>query len=296
MRELEKDGIGRPSTYAPIVQTIQDRGYVRQEARRFFATRLGMAVTGILVENFPNVMDVKFTAQMETDLDLVGEGKADWANLVDGFYQPFEARLNEAMASSQPLKGAPAPNGEKCPLCGSEMTVRYSQHGAFLGCSRYPECQGTGRLPDEEGEPDEAGLAGVACPECGGSMRKQRSRFGFFLACNSYPGCKGTRPVDKNGKAVILPDVKLDCNLCGKPMRVMSGRRGPFLACSGYPECRNTKHLDKDGKVVELPDAGGTVCDKCGSPMTARMSRRGPFLSCSAYPKFRNAKPLPRGE
>ena len=298
VRELEKDGIGRPSTYAPIVQTIQDRGYVRQEARRFFATRLGMAVTGILSENFPDVMDVGFTAQMESDLDRVEEGKADWTSLIDSFYQPFEAKLNDAMLSSQPLKGAPAPNGEKCPVCGSDMTVRYSQRGAFLGCSRYPECQGTGRLPDEEGEPepDEAELAGVVCPECGGPMQQRRSRFGVFLACVSYPACKGTRPVGRDGKVVILPDIKRDCEICGKPMRVKSGRRGPFLACSGYPECRNTKHLDKEGKVVELPDAGGVVCDKCGSPMMVRLSTRGPFLSCSAYPKCRNAKPLPGKE
>ncbi len=299
VRELEKEGIGRPSTYAPIVQTIQERGYVRQETRRFFATQLGLAVTGILKDNFPDIMNVKFTAQMESDLDKVEEGKVEWSNLVDRFYKPFEVRLKEAMESSQPLKGVPAPNGEKCPQCGADMMVRYSQRGAFLGCSRYPDCAGTRQLPGEDGsdaEGDDAALEGEVCPECGSPMAKKRSRFGAFLACTGYPNCKCTRPIAKNGQVVKLPDVKRDCEKCGKPMVVKSGKRGPFLACSGYPECRNTKHLDKDGNVVELPEVEGAICDKCGAPMVVRMSRRGPFLACSAYPKCRNAKPIPKAE
>ncbi len=298
VRELEKEGIGRPSTYAPIVQTIQERGYVRQENRRFHATQLGMAVTGILKDNFPDIMDIKFTAQMESDLDRVEEGEVKWDKLVDGFYKPFDKRLKDAMESTQPLKGVPAPNGEKCPQCESDMMIRYSQRGAFLGCSRYPECAGTRQLPGEEGEnePDDAELEGEVCPDCGAPMVKKRSRFGVFLACSSYPNCKCTRPIAKNGKVVKLPDTKRDCEKCGKPMVVKSGRRGPFLACSGYPECRNTKHLDKNGEVVDLPEINGVTCEKCGSEMIVRMSRRGPFLACSGYPKCRNAKPIPKEE
>ncbi len=298
VRELEKEGIGRPSTYAPIVQTIQERGYVRQENRRFFATQLGLAVTGILKDNFPDIMNVKFTAQMESDLDRVEEGEVEWSSLVDRFYKPFETRLKDAMASSQPLKGVPAPNGEKCPICGADMMIRYSQRGAFLGCSKYPDCAGTRQLPGEDGsgEIDDDALAGEVCPDCGAPMAKKRSRYGVFLACSTYPNCKCTRPIAKNGQVVKLPDVKRDCDKCGKPMVVKSGRRGPFLACSGYPECRNTKHLDKDGNVVELPAVDGEICDKCGQPMVVRMSRRGPFLACSAYPKCRNAKPIPKNE
>ncbi len=187
VRELEREGIGRPSTYAPIVQTIQERGYVRQENRRFFATQLGMAVTGILVDNFPDIMDVKFTAQMESDLDRVEEGKVEWSKLVDHFYKPFETKLKDAMESSQALKGVPAPNGEKCPQCEADMMIRYSQRGAFLGCSKYPDCAGTRQLPGEEGEnePDDEALAGEVCPDCGSPMTKKRSRFGVFLACSA---------------------------------------------------------------------------------------------------------------
>lgn len=298
VRELEKEGIGRPSTYAPIVQTIQERGYVRQENRRFFATQLGLAVTGILKDNFPDIMNVKFTAQMESDLDKVEEGEINWSTLVDSFYKPFETRLKEAMDSSQPLKGVPAPNGEKCPQCGADMMVRYSQRGAFLGCSKYPECAGTRQLPGEDGfgDTDDADVEGEVCPDCGAPMTKKRSRFGVFLACSAYPNCKCTRPLAKNGQVVKLPEIKRDCEKCGKPMQVKSGRRGPFLACSGYPECRNTKHLDKEGNVVDLPEVEGVMCDKCGSPMVVRMSRRGPFLACSGYPKCRNAKPIPKPE
>ncbi|MDR1613527.1 MAG: type I DNA topoisomerase [Planctomycetota bacterium] len=298
VRELEKEGIGRPSTYAPIVQTIQERGYVRQENRRFHATRLGLAVTGILTDNFPDIMNVKFTARMESDLDRVEEGEVEWDKLVDSFYKPFETRLREALETSRPLKGAPAPNGEKCPLCGADMTIRYSQRGAFLGCSRYPECAGTRPLPGEDGDQDEGGESpgGEVCPECGAPMAKKRSRYGLFLACTAYPKCKGTRPIARNGQVVKLPETRRDCEKCGKPMVVKSGRRGPFLACSGYPECRNTKHIDKNGAVVELPAIKGASCEKCGAEMVVRMSRRGPFLACSAYPKCKNAKPLPKEE
>ncbi len=296
VRELEKEGIGRPSPYAPIVQTIIERDYVRQENRRFYATQLGLAVTEILKENFPDIMDVKFTAQMESDLDRVEEGEVEWSNLVDRFYKPFEARLKEAMVNSPPLKGAAAPNGEKCPKCGADMVIRYSKRGAFLGCSKYPDCPGTRELPGEGAGPDGAEEGEpVECPECGKPMARKRSRFGMFLACTGYPECKCTRPIGKNGEVVVLPDVKRDCEKCGKPMLVKAGKRGPFLACSGYPECKNTKHLDKEGKVVELPEIEA-VCDKCGAPMVVRMSRRGPFLACSAYPKCRNAKPLPKPE
>ncbi len=296
VRELEKEGIGRPSTYAPIIQTIVERDYVRQENRRFYATRLGLAVTDILKENFPDIMDVKFTAQMESDLDRVEEGEVEWSNLVDRFYKPFEARLKEAMVNSPPLKGAAAPNGEKCPKCGADMVIRYSKRGAFLGCSKYPDCPGTMELPGEGGEAEGEGEGEpVECPECGKPMARKRSRFGMFLACTGYPECKCTRPIGKNGEVVVLPDIKRDCEKCGKPMLVKSGKRGPFLACSGYPECKNTKHLDKEGKVVELPEIEA-VCDKCQSPMVVRMSRRGPFLACSAFPKCRNAKPIPKPE
>ena len=295
VRALEKEGIGRPSTYAPIVQTIQDRGYVRLEKRSFHATELGIAVTDLLLASFEDIMDLAFTAKMEGDLDKVEEGDAVWYEVVDNFFKPFTEKLETATKEVESLKGKPAPNGEKCPLCGGDMVIRYSARGAFLGCVNYPECKGLMAMPGEESEEDED-QEPVSCPKCGNPMIKKKSRYGDFYACSSYPACNQTLPIGKDGKPVELPKIKMDCEKCGKEMIVKMGKNGPFLACSGYPDCKNTKHLDKDGKIIELPDLSEIKCDKCGAPMIARMSRRGPFMACSAFPKCRNAKPIPGSE
>ena len=295
VRALEKEGIGRPSTYAPIVQTIQDRGYVRLEKRSFHATELGIAVTELLLASFKDIMDLAFTAKMEGDLDRVEEGEAVWYKIVDDFFKPFTENLDKATKEVEALKGRSAPNDEKCPLCGSDMVVRYSARGAFLGCSKYPDCKGLMSMPGEEQEGSDD-IEPVSCPKCGNPMIKKSSRYGEFLACSSYPACNQTLPIGKDGKIVELPDIKKDCPKCGKEMVVKLGKNGPFLACSGYPECQTTMHLDKDGKIIQLPDLSDIKCDKCGAPMIARMSRRGPFMACSAFPKCRNAKPIPGSE
>ncbi len=296
VKALEKEGIGRPSTYAPIIKTISDRGYVRLENRYFHASELGMAVNDILVQNFENIMDLKFTAGMESDLDQVENGQTDWVKLVDDFYQPFLERLDKAGKEAEALKGRPWEGEEKCPLCGSGLVVRYSVNGAFLGCEKYPECKGLIPMPGEKGEEAEP-EADVDCPECGSPMIMKTSRYGKkFLACSKYPECKTTLSVDKEGKPVELPKVEMNCDVCGKPMEVKMGRRGPFLACTGYPDCKNTMPLDKEGKPVILPKVEGEVCEKCGKPMDVKMGRRGPFLACTGFPKCRNAKPLPGEE
>ncbi len=295
VRALEKEGIGRPSTYAPIVQTIQDRGYVRLEKRSFHATELGIAVTELLLASFEDIMDLAFTAKMESDLDKVEEGEAVWYKIIDDFFKPFTEKLDKATKEVEALKGRSAPNAEKCPLCGADMVVRYSARGAFLGCSKYPECNGLMAMPGEEQEQTDE-LEPVSCPKCGNPMIKKSSRYGEFLACSSYPACNQTLPLGKDGKPVELPEIKRDCPKCGKEMVVKMGKNGPFIACSGYPDCQTTMHLDKDGNIIELPDLSDVKCDKCGAPMIARMSRRGPFMACSAFPKCRNAKPIPGSE
>ncbi len=298
VKALEKEGIGRPSTYAPIIKTINDRGYVRLENRSFHATELGMAVNDILIGNFDDIMDLKFTANMENSLDEVEQGKVDWVALVDNFYKPFDEKLEKALKDAEPLKGRPWDGDEKCPLCGGDLVVRYSVNGAFLGCGNYPECKGLIPMPGELSEDENAEPAEVVpCPECGSNMVLKKSRYGKeFLACSKYPECKTTMSVDKDGKPVELPKIQRDCDECGKPMEVKMGRRGPFLACSGYPDCKNTMPIDKDGNVIVLPKVEGEVCEKCGSPMEVKMGRRGPFLACTGFPKCRNAKPLPGEE
>jgi DNA topoisomerase-1 len=294
VRALEKEGIGRPSTYAPIIRTIRERGYVRLENRAFHATELGMAVNDILVRNFDQVMEYKFTADMEANLDKVEHGQVDWVTLVDDFYKPFSLRVEEATKLAEPLKNKPWTGEEKCPLCQSDLVMRYSKNGAFLGCSTYPDCKGLLSMPGEDDESDGPKGDPVDCPSCGKLMMLKTSRYGKeFLACTGYPECKTTLSVDKEGKPIALPEISRDCDKCGKPMEVKVGRRGPFLACSDYPQCKYTLPIDKEGQVVVLPMIEGEVCEKCGSEMIVKTGRRGPFLACSAYPKCKNAKPLP---
>ncbi|MBI9097712.1 MAG: type I DNA topoisomerase [Spirochaetaceae bacterium] len=301
VKAMEKEGIGRPSTYAPIIKTIRDRGYVRLEKRAFHATELGMAVNDILLRNFTNIMDLQFTAGMEESLDEVEQGNKDWVRVIDEFYKPFLSRLEEAMEKAEPLKGRDYDGEETCPLCGGPLVIRYSKNGAFLGCKNYPECKGLISMPggefDDDDEDSDIKAVEVDCPECGKPMILKTSRYGKkFYACTGYPECKTTLSADKEGKPVEMPKIERDCNKCGKPMVVKAGRSGNFLACSGYPDCKNTLPIDKDGNVVDVPDVSGEICDKCGSEMVVKMGRRGPFLACSAFPKCRNAKPLPGGE
>ncbi|MDC7221921.1 MAG: type I DNA topoisomerase [Spirochaetales bacterium] len=297
VRALEKEGIGRPSTYAPIIKTIRERGYVRLEKRAFHATELGMAVNDMLVNNFSDIMALKFTADMEQNLDKVEHGKVDWVQLIDEFYKPFSQAVEKATEEAEALKNREWTGDEVCPQCGGKLVVRYSMNGAFLGCSNYPDCKGLIPMPGENDGEEEGEALDVSCPSCGKPMVKKKSRYGKeFLACTGYPDCKTTLSLDKDGKPVELPKIERDCDKCGKPMEVKMGRRGPFLACSDYPACKNTLPLDKEGKVIELPKIEGEVCDKCGGEMVVKMSRRGPFMSCSNYPKCRNAKPLPKKE
>ncbi|MDA3809162.1 MAG: type I DNA topoisomerase [Spirochaetaceae bacterium] len=300
VKAMEKEGIGRPSTYAPIIKTIRERGYVRLEKRAFHATELGMAVNDILLRNFTNIMDLQFTAGMEENLDEVEQGKINWVKVIDDFYKPFHSRLDDAMEKAEPLKGRDYAGEETCPVCGGSLVIRYSKNGAFLGCKNYPECKGLLPMPGGEVDEDEDSdfkAVDVDCPECGKAMILKTSRYGKkFYACTGYPDCKTTLSADKEGKPVEMPKIEKECNKCGKPMVVKAGRSGFFLACSGYPDCKNTLPIDKDGKVVDVPDVSGEICDKCGAEMVVKMGRRGPFLACSAFPKCRNAKPLPGDE
>lgn len=306
VKSLEKEGIGRPSTYAPIIQTILERGYVIQKARAFYASELGIAVNGMLDQFFNDIVDYHFTAAMETHLDDIEEGKASFVQVLDNFYHPFKEELDEAMEKAEPLKGRPWEGPELCPLCQSSLVVRYSKSGAFLGCSKYPECKGLLPMPGQESEnpDDEEGITGpsepVFCPTCSSPMVLKKSRFGRnFFACTRYPECKGTLSADPQGKPVILPAAPADkvCDKCGKPMVVKMSRRGPFLACTGYPECKNTLSLSSTGEVEEAPvvDNPGN-CDKCGAAMVVKKGRTGWFLACSSYPKCKNAKPIPEAE
>jgi len=288
VKTLEKEGIGRPSTYASIISKIQERGYVELKERRFFATELGMVVTDALVSNFPQIMDVKFTSHMEDELDDIENSKIAWREVLDEFYQPFTKLLKSAEQHMEPVKGLIT--DEFCPNCNSPLMVRWSKFGKFLGCSKYPECK---YIKPREGEENRQPVeTEYKCPDCEKPLLKRMGKYGEFYACSGYPECKTIMNIGEGG--VPVPAVKKTehlCEKCGKPMVLREGRRGPFLACSGYPKCKNAKDVDKEGNPLKPIDTG-VACDKCGGPMVVRKGPRGPFLGCAAYPKCRSAKPV----
>jgi DNA topoisomerase-1 len=290
VKSLEKEGIGRPSTYAAIISKIQERGYVEQKERRFFATELGMIVTDLLVEHFPKVLDLKFTSHMEEELDLIEERKAKRDDVLTEFWEPFNQSLETAKVKMKALKGAETE--EVCPQCNKPLVVRFSKAGKFLGCSGYPECK---YIKPREGEAGREApvVTDQPCPTCGKPMIQRMGKRGPFLGCSGYPECKTTMNFDAAGKPVLASKpTEHVCEKCGKPMVLREGRRGPFLACSGYPQCQNAKDVDAEGNPVK-PIETGVQCEKCGSAMVVKRGPRGPFLGCSAYPKCRSTKPVP---
>ncbi|MDB5331297.1 MAG: topA [Phycisphaerales bacterium] len=263
VKALEQLGIGRPSTYASIIQTIQDRKYVEQIDRRFFATLLGSVVTDKLIQAFPDIMDVKFTAGMEGQLDDVEGKHLDWVKLLRDFYGPFHETVDGALGKLEHAGGAPSPY--KCPKCTKPMLYRISKNGFFLACSDA-ECKTTQPV-DQQGKPTLREVSEYKCPKCGREMIRRKGRFGEFLGCSGYsekddkgePVCSTIINLDKEGKPLPpkAPPIKttVKCEKCGSPMLLRDSKRGPFLGCSTFPKCRSTKMMKKlegaDLKQVE---------------------------------------------
>ena len=286
VKTLEKEGIGRPSTYATIITKIQEREYVELKERRFFATEIGKKVTDTLVEYFPTVMDLKFTRHMEEELDQIEERKYARNDVLNEFYAPFEKQLNEA-------KEKMLTDAEKCPRCGKGLVEKFSKRGKFFGCSGYPDCNFIKRPGQTGDEPRPAPkVTEIMCPECGKAMVERTGPTGTFLGCSGYPECKVTMNFDAEGKPVVTSkQTEHVCEKCGKPMVLRQGKNGPFLGCSGYPKCRNLVEVDAKGNPVKPVDTGVT-CEKCGKPMAIKKSWRGPFLGCTGYPSCRGTSKL----
>ncbi len=250
VKAMEKNGIGRPSTYAPIISTIQERGYVRQELRKLFATELGILVTEKLLQYFDDIMNLNFTAKMEEHLDEIEEAKVDWVNVLKDFYGVFERDLARATEEMESAKGQAPAVEQLCEKCQKPMVIRWNKSGKFLGCSGFPECHSTKSLSEPESTNE-------TCEKCNSAMVIRSGRRGRFMACSAYPACRNTRPVPRGNKRVVVPPgFKEACDKCGKEIVVKYGRRGGFLACSGYPECKNTKSFPKEW-IVELKPAEG---------------------------------------
>ena len=284
VKELEEKGIGRPSTYAPILSTIQERGYVRKEKKIFIPTELGCLVTDLLVENFPDLLDVGYTARMEEELDAIEEGEKGWVETLQVFYTGFEEELERAKKEMRNLKKERIATEEVCEKCGSPMVIRWGRFGQFLACSRYPDCKSTRELidqpPHKEGEEPPQ-----ACPQCGQPLVIKKGKYGQFYACSAYPECKTTLPLHPPTQ------VELDerCPRCNEPLVMKSGRNGKFIACRNYPKCRYIQHKETG---VNCPVEG------CQGRLEERRSRKGKvFYGCSSYPNCTFAlwhKPVPR--
>lgn len=275
VKELEAKGVGRPSTYASILSTIQEREYVKKEGGKFAPTELGTVVTDLLLESFGDIFDVLYTARLEGELDDIEDGKIDWRAAMGEFYEKFSADLERAAVQMTDIKRMEKPTDFICDKCGKAMVIKWGRHGSFIACTGYPECTSTRELPTTASE--DLGEQGEDeyCPNCGRPMVLKKGRFGQFMACTGYPDCKTTRQL---GQAEKKADTKLDelCPQCGKNLVMKSGRFGEFTACSDYPTCKYVKQ-----KTV------GVKCPEChDGDIIERRSKRGKtFFGCNKYPK-----------
>jgi DNA topoisomerase-1 len=257
IKELDEKGIGRPSTYAAIISNILDREYVSQnESRQLVPTDLGFLVTDLLVESFPDILNVEFTAGMEDELDKIEDGKEKWTKAMKRFYTPFERDLKKAEKEMRDVKRQEVPTDIACEKCGALMVVKWGRNGEFLACPKYPECKNTRNFRrDDKGEIEIAAEEEVneACEKCGRPMLLRFGKFGKFLGCSGYPECKNIQPLQKP------VDLGIKCPECKEGnIKERKSRWGKvFYGCDKYPECKFAS-WDKP-----LP----TPCPDCSSPI-----------------------------
>ena len=315
VRELEKRGIGRPSTYASIISTIQERGYVSLAARRLRAEKLGEIVTARLCEAFPELMDYGFTAGLESQLDEVAAAREDWKKALDRFYVEFKGKLDHAADAMK--QSVPVPTEIPCPTCARPLAVRVARTGVFLSCTGYSlppkeRCTATINLVpgvesetvagNADGEEDEASEAEARalhdqrrCQICGTAMDSWLVDATRRLhICGRNPECPGTAVETGTFKLKGYDGPSLPCDKCGKPMQLKSGRFGKYFGCTGYPECANTRKLLRSGeaappksKPVPMPEL---ACTKGPGHMVLRDGASGLFLAASTYPKVRETR------
>ncbi len=295
VKALEKEGIGRPSTYASIIATIQDRGYVEQRDRRFFATAVGKTVTRLLAEHFPRVMDLKFTSHFEEELDDIETGNHTYEGVLNEFWGSFKEALAKAETDMPSQKGIEI--GEACPKCGRPLLAMFSRKtgNQFIGCSGWKDEENP--CPYKRGEDGKESMGpevtDIPCPACGKFMVKKDGRFGTFFTCEGAPDCPTIMNLGADGKPVVstLPSPH-PCPQCGKKLLLKFSKTGNrYVQCTDAKGCKFIADADENGAPVKPPDTG-IACDKCGSPMTIKKSWRGPFLACTGYPKCRNAKSI----
>ncbi len=287
VKALEEKGVGRPSTYAAIMTTIQDREYVEKLDGRFHPTGLGTTVNDLLVAGFNELFDTAYTAKMEEDLDKIEDGKLNWRDAMRDFYDRFSVNLKNAEESIKDKKKMSIPTDETCETCGTGMVIKFGRFGQFLACGNYPECKTTREITKKTDSQNGDNADGeqaeevAPCELCGKDMALKRGRFGTFYGCTGYPECKNIRKIDKKSGETIKapPPVELDeeCPKDGAKLVKRTGRYGEFVSCSNYPKCDYVKR-----------ETTGIACPKpgCKGEIVIKKSRRGKvFYGCSNYPK-----------
>ena len=249
VKALEEHGIGRPSTYAPTMSTIVDRGYVTKEEKKFQPNDIGFLVNDLLVAHFPRIVDIKFTANMENDLDDIAAAKKEWVPIVSAFYKPFAANIKKKDKEINKKDLVEEPTKEKCEKCGSLMVIKLGRFGKFMACTKYPDCKNTKPLGEEKKLKEE--YSDVKCDKCGSPMIVKRSKFGAFLGCSKYPDCKNIKPIVKS---TGVPCPKCDQ---GEIVEKKSKKGRVFYACDKYPKCKYA--------LWQKPTK--ETCPECKSPL-----------------------------
>ena len=275
VKELEENGIGRPSTYASIIGKVQEKEYVFKIDGRLKPRRLGRIVTRLLVENYDAIVQVDYTREMEGKLDNIESGADEYVNVLKNFYDPFIKDIEQVTKAMPDIKGGIA-TGESCPDCKQALVEKPGKFGIFLACIGYPDCRYTAEIEEEKELADEAEKE--PCENCGKPMVLKRGQWGPFFACSQYPKCKTTRKVisSSSGFAAAKPDQPLEekCPKCESHLVIKQGKFGEFTACSSYPKCRHIKL-----KTI------GIACPVDAGDIVERKSKRGKvFYGCANYP------------
>ncbi|MGI8543689.1 MAG: type I DNA topoisomerase [Aridibacter sp.] len=286
VKALEENGVGRPSTYAAIMTTIQTREYVEKIDKRFHPTALGTTVNDLLIENFDEIFDTEYTAKMENSLDEIEAGKLNWRVAMHEFYDKFSTKLEAAKENIKGKKKQAIPTDEVCEKCNAGMVIKFGRYGQFLACENYPECQNTREVAKKSAEGGEENANGSAetvevpeCELCGKDMALKKGRFGAFYGCTGYPECKNIRKIPKGDQKPAAPPVELDeeCPKDGAKLVKRDGRFGEFISCSNYPKCKYIKQ-----------ETIGMACTRagCKGEIVVKKSRRGKvFYGCNEYPE-----------
>jgi len=317
VKELEKKGIGRPSTYAQIISTIQDRGYVEVIKRRFYTKKIGEIVSVQLVNSFADLMNYDFTALLEKKLDSIANSTTDWLTVLNSFYKGFQEKIKDVEQKGM-LNIDPTTVSINCDKCGRPLILHIGRNGAFLGCSGYKlpkkeQCKTTQNLikvdtplsknledeNEDEGNENEL-LEKKRCPKCKMAMDVWLlDQTTLLHVCGNYPICNGIQIENGDFKSLIpvYDGPTVHCDKCNSLMERKDGRFGPYFACTKAPECKNTRKILRSGEVAP-PKADPILledlpCEKCKSPMFLRDGARGLFLACSKFPKCRGCSNVP---